>query len=298
VLIQHLRIRVGDSPDGPSPSNRDALQILGPNAYNVVVDHISASWAIDENVSTWYPLQDITISNSIISEGLHRSLHGKGPHSMGFLVGDHSRNVAIIGNLFAHNNERNPLLKGGTSALIANNLMYNTGPYGFIGFADDGKAGPSQASIIGNVFIDGGNRTRAAISVAINISAGTRIYKEDNQYAGKTYSGPQGVIAETPLVWCSPFPILPATDVEAHVLAYSGARPSERDDIDKRIVKEVQTRTGEIIDSPTQVGGWPDLPQTFRQFEIPEEPNADEKGNGYTAIEEILHRMAAQVEGR
>ena len=61
----------------------------------------------------------------IIAEGLLNSKHQKGPNSMGILVGNDATNVSIHHNLFAHNNQRHPLLKAGSYANILNNLMYN-----------------------------------------------------------------------------------------------------------------------------------------------------------------------------
>jgi hypothetical protein len=302
VLIQHLRIRVGDGPTGPSPSNRDALQILGPNSYNVVVDHISASWAIDENVSTWYNgLRDVTISNSIVSEALHRSLHSKGAHSMGVLVGDYAKNISLIGNLLAHNNERNPLLKGGTSTVVVNNVFYNPGPWEFFNIVDDYGAGASSASVVGNVWLKGPSTTATvAIKVSSRMPSGTRVHHRDNIVSpGLSLSSiPSGYVVSTPPVWVSPLTVRSANTVENHVLSFAGARPADRDAVDKRIATEVKNRTGRIIDSQSQVGGWPNLPQTYRAFNIPNNPHGDDSGNGYTNIEEVLYRMALEVEGR
>ncbi len=89
---------------------------------------------------------------------------------------------------------------------------------------------------------------------------------------------------------------MPATEVEQWVLAKAGARPADRDAVDKRIVHEVVTGTGRIINSPSEVGGWPNLQENHRQFSASLPPQADFDGDGYTNIEEILHRMAAKVE--
>src|SRR5690606_36095090 len=59
--------------------------------------------------------------------GLAYSSHGKGEHSKGTLVHDHVQDILIVGNLYAHNYERNPLFKGGVSGQVINNLIYNPG---------------------------------------------------------------------------------------------------------------------------------------------------------------------------
>src|SRR5690554_961641 len=80
VLIQHIRIRVGDANGGSDPINRDALDLAGGSGVNnVVLDHVSASWALDEMVSVWKG-RNVTIRNSIISEALdeHRFAYSDG----------------------------------------------------------------------------------------------------------------------------------------------------------------------------------------------------------------------------
>src|SRR5688572_25035631 len=56
ILIQHIRVRAGDDPNGPDPDNRDSLKIEGNDSRqvrNIVIDHCSFSWAIDETASVW-----------------------------------------------------------------------------------------------------------------------------------------------------------------------------------------------------------------------------------------------------
>jgi len=300
ILVQHLRIRVGDDPNGPTATNRDGFQILGTGAYNVVMDHVSSSWGIDETASTWYPLHDVTISNCIISEGLvNNYLNTAGPGGKGILVGTSSKNVTLIRNLLAHNDERNPRLNGDTVANVVNNVFYNARAYEFsaVGSAD----GPVLASYVGNVFLRGPNTTaNKAISIKSVTPAGTKVYQKDNTYDGGPIlvDGTGVSVVTTPPVPVDGLTIVPNAQVEDMVLAGAGARPADRDSVDVRVVNEVQTRTGYIISSQSEVGGWPVLPSTSRALVLPSNPNADDDSDGYTNIEEFLHQMAAQVEGR
>ena len=91
ILIQHIRIRTGDDTVGPDPSNRDSLKIEGSSTHpvkNIVIDHCSFSWAVDELASTWGPNDNITFSNNIFAEPLNLSIHpkddGSGPEPHGF----------------------------------------------------------------------------------------------------------------------------------------------------------------------------------------------------------------------
>ncbi len=307
VLIQHLAIRPGDHPSGPRPDARDAIAIRGPS-YNVVIDHVSASWGVDENLDTWPEpevVRDITVSNSIISEGLNRSIHPEGAHSKGFLIGDGSQNVAVIGNLFAHNDFRNPQSKGGVSAAIVNNVVYNPGRYNFMIVSTDRSGlGPNKEAFMGNLFIKGPNTT-ADIGIAIGngLESGTAIYHDDNAFADGVTDRPFASVpplytieASNPPVDVSGIFVGVASTMESWVLNYAGSRPRERDVVDRRIVSEVKSRTGLIIDSQNQVGGWPNLSQTNKPFTIPSNPNGDDDGDGYTNIEELLHQRAADLE--
>lgn len=298
VLLQHIRIRVGDLDNGVNPLDRDGLMIHGPSSYNVVIDHISVSWAIDENASTWKPVSDITISNSIFSEGLYNSLHPKGPHSMGFLVGSNAKNIYMRGNLFTHNVERNPRISGNTSVVLVNNLMYRPGNTTFVYIGS--PAGPSIVSLVGNVFINSQRKFIGSNSIVVgNIaSQGTKVYLSDNRSTDSlfTYSTSYDPRVLMPPIWLSPQSIAASAVVKTLVLANAGARPADRDPVDQRIIQEVKTRAGRIIDSQEQVGGWPSQKMVFRPFVLPADPHGDDDSDGYTNIEDLLHKLAMNLE--
>lgn len=309
VLIQHIRIRVGDDPAGPKPASRDGIRLHGSSIYNVVIDHVSASWSLDELLST-YNQGGITIRNSIFSEGLSRSIHPDGEHSKGVFIAEGSQKVTLVGNLIAHNRDRNPGIKGNTSSIIVNNVIYNWGNGTAIPIWEDSSkptGKPILASIVGNVFINGPNTPSRGVCMKIyeSVSPGTKVYLSDNLWA-KASADPWSigevktslpVKASEPPVW-TPLTVLPSDEVEAWVLANAGARPAERDAVDKRIIDEVRSRTGRIIDSPSQVGGWPVLARNTRALQLPADPNGVDRASGYTNIELWLHQLAAEVEGR
>lgn len=303
VLIQHLRIRVGDSLPGPKPKNRDGLQILGPS-FNVVVDHCSISWAIDENADAWYEPHDVTFRHCIISEALNDSLHPEGPHSKGLLIGQGSQHIRLIGNLFVHNADRNPAIKDGAAVLLVNNVVYNwgSGSATRLGSSDTEPAAIS-ASVVGNVYIRGVDTPSSAYAIGVSSDAdpGTQVYERDNRAEGvEVYKNEASLnpMVSTPPIWLEPLTALPSDSVESWVLANAGARPADRDAIDQRIITEVQTRTGRIIDSQNDVGGWPNLAMNIRPLTPPSDPNGDEDGDGSTNLEEWLHAFTADVAGR
>jgi hypothetical protein len=61
-------------------------------------------------------------------------------------------------------------------------------------------------------------------------------------------------------------------------------------------VQQVRNRTGRIIQSQDDVGGWPELQENYRELTVPANPNGDDDGDGYTNLEEWLHGFAAEVE--
>ena len=308
VLIQHIRVRPGDAPGGADPENRDGIAVTGDSrggtlVYNVVIDHCSVTWAIDEGMSTWYEgVSDITFSNNLIAENLSESLHPKGEHSKGLLVGDHSRRISVIGNVFAHNMRRNPLLKGDTSALIANNLVFNGGTQA-IGFSDAERSGRSIATITGNLFIPGpdtagtdyvwrGRETSDEIELFMDgnlVDIGDLVDFTPNAAIA-------AVAVAVPPVTVVPLTVEPASELEASLLASAGAFPADRDEVDARIIQSIADRSGSIIDSQDEVGGYPSPGATSRTLVPPADPHGDENGNGYTNLEEWLHGFSNSAE--
>jgi hypothetical protein len=313
VLLQHLRVRAGDSPEGPDPGGRDCLSIVGApdgslKVHGVVIDHCSFSWAIDEGVSTWNPgVSDVSFLDSVIAENLSHSLHPKGEHSKGLLIGDHSKRIAVIGNLFAHNRLRNPFCKGDVSAVVANNLIYNPGAEA-IHLDDPDRSGPTLLTVAGNVLSPGPDTNAAVplVDALAFVQPGSEVCYLANEtghrFPYRALLAPGIFRRPAELAGCSarvaPLGIRSAAEVRAAVLAGAGARPADRDAIDLRILADVAAGTGRIIDSPSEAGGLPEPAPVLRPLTLPADPDGDADGDGYTDLEEWLHRLAAEVESR
>ena len=129
VIIRYVRLRQGAMTD--SCDSRDGILIgsATPGAvHDVVIDHCSISWSVDENVTIFYDPYNITVQWCIISEGLKSSTHESGDHSMGMVIGwDGARDISVHHNLFAHNNARNPYINISGTVDIVNNVLYNSG---------------------------------------------------------------------------------------------------------------------------------------------------------------------------
>ena len=263
VIVRHLRVRVGDAP-GYNPEDRDGITIWGDkkgetSTTNVLIENCSVSWAVDENVSLWFPgISGVTIRNTIIAEALDNSLHPKGRHSMGLLVGSAAKDVLIQGNLFAHNRWRNPVLAAGATALVANNLIYDPG-HQALHFYHNAEM-PTLVAVMGNV-VRRGPSSKPVMNMFYQngASPGTRIYMADNDGDGtKAFDRrmPDDVtsrydpfVDKPPVVPGAAVKVEPASTTVGAVLRNAGARPWDRDATDKRIIAEVQARTGKIRDA-------------------------------------------------
>jgi hypothetical protein len=296
VLIQHIRVRLGDQKVAVPGSEADGVAVLG---NNVVVDHTSISWATDENLSTWYGPRNITFSNNLIAEALHRSFHPKGPHSMGLLIGDNTQNVTAVRNFLAHNNQRNIRVQDGRGVYV-NNLIYNAGQIWFeIDDVNDetGMVNTTINSIVNNLFIKGADTGSKPALWFTGRNPKSRIHQSGNIYEGGTIAS-SGPFVDSPPVPLDGLTIMPADQLATQIPDMAGARPADRDAVDLRIIDDFRNRRGKIIDSPSEVGGFPTLAVNKRVFRDPPNPNGDDDNDGYTNLEEVLFAFAAEVEGR
>ena len=303
VIIRHIRVRAGEAGLAKmSGTDFDSISTVG--ASNVIIDHCSLTWSTDENLSAsgtrflgdtpeqWRAgtSHRITFSNNILAEGLGYATHAKGEHSKGSLIHDNARDILIIGNLYSQNRERNPMFKGGTQGWVVNNLINNPGQravhYNLIAAEWEGHPyQDGQLVLIGNSMRGGPNTPERTPFFQFGGSGWLDLYMEDNLAVdryGETL--PQtGRYSSNSVGWRMmktrpplPFGVnpMPAIDVQDHVLANAGARPWDRDDIDRRILENAIEGRGKHIDSETEVGGYPKHAET-RQVFVPADWNLD-----------------------
>lgn len=298
VLIKHIRVRPGDAG---KPKNSgwepDGITTSGGDAYNVVIDHCSLTWAVDENLSASGPRPDprqtshcITFSNNLIAEALSRSTHAKGEHSKGTLIHDNCRDIAIVGNIYTHNVDRNPRFKAGVTGVVVNNLIYNPGRvvmhFAIAASEWEGLPKPpnTRAAVVGNVLIAGPS-TRVSALVSGDSSS---VHIHDNVIRPANAADlTRGTITRLtkPPVWPEGLKAVPAESVFPKILSTAGARPADRDPIDARIIDDIRAGRGKIIDSQEEVGGYPKYPTTERRLSIPK-----------TGVDAWLERLAREVE--
>lgn len=281
VVVRGIRIRVGDQGqptcclDGIKISTHDA----NSDVYNIVIDHSSVSWAIDENVSTWidpkkpYTARDITIQWSIISEGLYNSIHldegatETDPHSMGAILGQDGTNMTVHHNIFAHNSGRNPRISGIINSEIINNVIYGWG-YAAVEINGD----KNITHVLNNYFkADSGSRHQeiridpmpleGKVYIAGNLTYDPR--DSESLIESRVQSPEKFQIARDFLFVPSNVMMSSAEAAYTDVLDFAGVISPVRDMVDQRIVNEIKAGTGGIIDSQVQVGAWPNYQGGF-----------------------------------
>ena len=274
VIIRHLRVR----PGAESGQAIDGIEVRA--GRNIIIDHCSVSWTVDEAMNTWHGTRDLTVQWCVIAEPLNRSIHPKGAHGYGASWG--GENVSYHHNLFAHATARTPSVAGQARERTVLMDHRNSVIYNWEHRSCDGK--PVSINLVNNYYKPGPatlpavrrriariDDTRAAYGydsvwhIAGNVVEGFPSIAADNWAGGVDFEGATSATANRRQ---APFPVAPVTTHSASeayeaVLAGAGATRPRRDAVDARVVAEVRrggaTVGNGIIDSPAQVGGWPDL---------------------------------------
>jgi len=274
VIIRHLRFRRGNL----NPFLRDDA-LGGQPIGNVIIDHCSASWGLDENLSLYkhnyngriLPTVNLTIQNCISSEGL--DTYGQG---CGSTIG--GRNCTFIRNLWACNIGRNPSVGYGDDFNLINCVIFN-----WWNRTMDGGDNMSSWNVIGNYFKPGPatDMNQASAYRIAQPSNGSgfhrsqifgRIYAEGNYMYGNkavtkdNWNGgiqPEGrpdhelmaaVRVDEPFPMTYPLKkILPAKRAYRKVLRNSGATFPCRDKVDARVVRFVRKGKAEYVEGDYQL---------------------------------------------
>ncbi|GGE14448.1 hypothetical protein GCM10011529_21020 [Polymorphobacter glacialis] len=244
IVIRHIRVRMDRRGDNRGSNSGVSLE----SARNIMIDHVSTSWALDQNFGAYAFNDRVTVSWSIFAEGIP-------PHDKCALMASHPgkpQRFSFIRNLCAHNGDRNPdaNFMPGSCVEIVNNVFYNAESQ----FTEIwGSWGGTPASVIGNTYRRGPNTIAAAAAIdrpLIGATGMARIYQAGNSLDGVAAlftPSARLAIAASPSCPAATTPT-PAAAAYAAVLAGAGAQP--RDAVDARIIGEVRSRSGVIVRAP------------------------------------------------
>lgn len=283
VIIRFMRFRLGDVTETENDT------FWGRNRSNIIIDHCSMSWSIDECAS-FYDNSNFTMQWCIMSESLKDSVHPKGPHGYAGIWG--GKGASFHHNVLAHHDSRNPRFCGSRYSNrpdlekvdFRNNVIYNWGSNS--GYAGEGgsynmvnnyyKFGPATKSNVQSrifePYADNGKNAQPAGVTGVFYVNGNYMYgnanvTNDNWQGIHPASGTINTY-RTDTEFDFPFTTThTAGNAFNKVLAYAGASLA-RDALDSRIMDEIRngnyTYIGSkggtlgIIDSQEDVGGWPD----------------------------------------
>lgn len=272
IVIRHLRFRRGETWVG------DRNDSIGGNPTgNIMIDHVSASWGLDENMSMYRHMHDhdanpatpdlklptvnITIQNSIFSEGLN-TFH----HAFGSTIG--GLNSTFHHNLWACNTGRNPSVGMYGDFTFANNVLFNwvhrtvdggdhRSEFNLINnYLKPGPATPKGEPIAWRLLKPESERSKTVFDnfgkayVTGNVVEGNDRVTKDNWDGGVQPASKAAVAEVLPRIRLAkpvahaPLQIQPATEAFAFVLANAGATLPRRDAVDERVIRMV--RTGEV----------------------------------------------------
>ena len=316
VIIRFMRFRMGDEAAeadkvaGNTSYGWDGADaIWGRDMSNVIIDHCSMSWNIDE-CSSFYDNKNFTLQWCVMAESMRNSVHSKGGHGYGGIWGGEP--ATFHHNILAFHDSRNPRFCGSrytNSPLtervnFVNNVIYNWG--GNSGYAGEG----GSYNMINNYYRSGIARSTGSTSYRIFSPNGDdgsnsqplgtwgKFYLSGNvmkNYSPVTMDNWLGFqpaslgtknIAD--LKSSIPFssPVISTQTAENaynSVTSYAGAS-LKRDAVDTRIINNILNgtvsctagsngSTGGFIDSQKDVGGWPAY--TFGVTEVPVDTDAD-----------------------
>ena len=329
VIMRYLRVRLGDSLHGKgSLQGKDGISIT--KGHDIIIDHCSASWSLDEilSASTRNPdLTNVTVQWCFITEALNPDNHGFGS----LIRGTGGAKYSYLYNLYAHNRSRNPrpgnydehpYTKDPEGLLLdfRHNVIYNwEGDYA--GYNAD-KVSVTRLNYIGNYLIPGVDSKAKGIAYSTG-SPYNRAYFAGNYYDDKKPTDPWSLVKFSN-TWTKdqiaaykqekPFPAGQVKENDAvhayqAVLASGGANLPKRDVVDQRVVADVKNRRGKIIASQEEVGGWPSyqsssapldtdqdgMPDVWEDVQGLDKTDASDANqftkSGYTHLEEYLQSL-------
>ncbi|MCR5180415.1 MAG: autotransporter-associated beta strand repeat-containing protein [Bacteroidaceae bacterium] len=294
IIVRYVRFRMGKG----GSSGKDAAGVA--NGTNMIFDHCSFSWGLDETFSINWDNKgtapsDITISNCLIGQGLLT-------HSAGGLI--QADRISLYRNLYCDNDTRNNKIKGINQ--YVNCLVYNwrSGCYLMGGDSE----GTSYSNATNNLFINGpagGGNAMTGANDRYHIYAADNWQDRNANGTFDPYEIPHNEYSGGPTFHSQPFdyPTLPAwqaCQLVDSLLPKVGASLPYRDLADAYMVHQVRSMgtEGGIISSEAQLPIGVPSAWNLQQFSKPADSDADgmpdawEKDNGLDATKNDAMEIA------
>ncbi len=305
VIIRYIRARMGDI-------NKIADDAMGGRGIeNLMIDHCSISWSVDECLSV-YRAKNISVQWCMITHSLSQSTHSKGSHGFGGIWG--GTNASFHHNLLAHHSSRNPRFAsdGYGPVDFTNNLVFNWGYKAAYGGGRNGKInfvanyykpGPASSEKVYATFYEPAEDGTTSLFISGNIMVGNDAVTQNNYL---------GVGTKKPLVKMdAPFEVIKIKEDKPEIayekILKDAGCSLNRDSYDCRIIREVSTGKvsgGEtfgggnkgIIDSQEEVGGWPELKKGMPEIDrdkdgMPDEWEKEHGLNPESALDANLYSL-------
>ncbi len=323
LVIRHLHSRLGIDASQES----DSIDITGGS--DVIIDHCSASWSVDETLSVSDNATSATVQYCYITESLNNSIHTKGSHGYGSLLRtDVDCNLSFHHNLYADHNSRNPRPGTYYDSLMTldfrNNVIYNWGNQaGYSG--SDGNEYVNM-NYVGNYLVAGPSTSSSKLSNAFGGGSDlTTIFQSDNKIdpnrdgnfngANTDWGMFNGVFVQAGSSFSAPAVYTQTADEAlTTVLTQAGAFNWNRDAVDANVTSQVLSAgtEGRIYNTVAEAGDYPTYPVVTRDANFDtdgdgmpdaweqanglnpgvQDHNGDFDNDGYTNLEEYLTSLA------
>lgn len=278
IIVRYMHFRLGSGYD---------LDAATASGRNIVIDHCSFSWGVDEVFSAKEVINS-SIQYNIFSSGLAvpdkngimntdpeiNSGESEAKHGMGSILNGYD--TSYTHNLWAHNGTRNPRFEGGfeyngvryeNKIDYANNVVYNWGHNSTYG----GERGNGQMNFVGNYYkpgpetlekvkyqfvdCDGNSTYKSSYYIDGNVMTSSAENTADNVKGfSDLATGAANVLTE-PVSLTVPYTATTADEAYNKVLATVGAS-LHRDAHDARLIYEVENGLGAFVNDQTEAGGW------------------------------------------
>lgn len=330
VVVRFIRVRPGTA-SGLVGSEIDGIEVR--DSKNVIIDHCTISWTVDEALNSWHGTQDLTVQWCMVAEPLNKSVHEKGAHGFSATLG--GQRASYLFNLFASGVGRNPSIGGNhlehtRDVDFSNNVVFN---YGYrtcdgkpqtINFTGNYyKPGPATSDVVKNRLVKIDNAQKYGFDgrwyISGNVIHGNDAVNRNNTGNGVEYD--EGASAGRNLL-NEPLPVVetkhvPAEKAFALVLAQAGVTAPGRDCRERYILGlldgTIAFSGNGIVDTVEQAGGWPELksrpapndsdadgmPDEWEQQHGLDPKNPADSGqlskSGYTNLEDYLNELAGSA---